>query len=60
MTKQEMAKQDYLAGMKYKDIAAKYNIEVPKVFEIRNTILSKFKDILVNQYQIKSYDDVME
>lgn len=45
---------------KTKDIAAKYNIEIPKVFEIRNTILSKFKDILVNQYQIKSYDDVME
>ena len=33
---------------KTEDIAAKYNIEIPKVFEIRNTILSKFKDILVN------------
>ena len=31
MTKQEMAKQDYLAGMKYKDIAAKYEVSINTV-----------------------------
>lgn len=44
---------------KTRDIAMKYNIEIPKVFEIKNAILSKFKDVLANQYQITSYDDVM-
>ena len=44
---------------KTRDIATKYNIEIPKVFEIKNAILSKFKDTLVNQYQINSYEDVM-
>ena len=43
---------------KTRDIAAKYNIEIPRVFQIRNQILDKFRDILHSQYQITSYDDV--
>lgn len=31
MTKQEMAEKDYLAGMKYKDIAAKYDVSINTV-----------------------------
>ena len=31
MTKQEMAEKDYLAGMKYKDIAAKYEVSINTV-----------------------------
>jgi transposase len=31
MTNQEQAKQDYLAGMKYKEIAAKYNVSLSTV-----------------------------
>lgn len=43
---------------KTRDIAAKYGIEVPRVFEIKNTILGKFRDILTSQYQINSYNDI--
>jgi len=35
---------------KTRDIAAKYGIEIPRVFEIKNTILDKFRDILTSQY----------
>lgn len=44
---------------KTRDIAAKYNLEIPRVFEIKNSILSKFRDILTTQFQITSYDDIM-
>lgn len=43
---------------KIRDIAAKYGLEIPKVFEIKNAILGKFRDILTSQYQITSYDDI--
>lgn len=31
MTKRDEAKQDYLSGMKYKDIADKYNVSVSTI-----------------------------
>ncbi|MDN7144427.1 terminase small subunit [Liquorilactobacillus mali] len=36
MTKQEQAKKDYLAGMKYKDIASKYEVSINTVKSWKN------------------------
>lgn len=36
MTKQEQAKKDYLAGMKYKDIASKYGVSINTVKSWKN------------------------
>lgn len=44
---------------KTRTIANKYGLEISKVFEIKNAILDKCRDYLVNQCQIKSYDDII-
>lgn len=36
MAKQEQAKKDYLAGMKYKDIATKYEVSINTVKSWKN------------------------
>ena len=44
---------------KTRDIAEKYNIEISDVSEIKHKILSKFKTILVNEYNITDVADVL-
>ena len=44
---------------KTRDIAEKYNIEMSDVSEIKHKILSKFKTILVNEYNISDVADVL-
>jgi len=43
---------------KPRDLAEKYDKTIKDIALIKTTILSKFKDILVNDYHIKSYTDV--
>lgn len=51
---------DYLYHKeKSRDIAMKYGVDVQEIFKIKNTVLDKFKNILSEQYDIKSYKDVM-
>ena len=44
---------------KTRDIAEKYNIEMSDVSEIKHKILSKFKTILVNEYNISDVADIL-
>ena len=44
---------------KIKDVADKYNIEIKNVSEIRQKILKKFKNILVNNYNIQNVADLI-
>lgn len=45
---------------KTKDIAKKFDITTQNVAQIKNKILSKFKDILVTEYDIKSMSDIVK
>lgn len=44
---------------KPKLLATEYNLSVGYINHLRSKILSKFKDILVNDYNIKSYQDIL-
>lgn len=44
---------------KTKDIAKKFDITTQNVAQIKNKILSKFKDILISEYDIKSTNDII-
>lgn len=39
-------------------IADKYGIDVQQVFQIKNSILEKCKSYLIDEYKIRSYDDI--
>ena len=43
---------------KTKDIAEKYNIAAQDVTKIKNKVLSKFKDILLTEYNISEYNQI--
>lgn len=44
---------------KIKDVADKYNMQIKNVTEIKQKILKKFKNILVNEYNIKNMSDLI-
>lgn len=43
---------------KIRTIAEKYNVTINNVTQVKNLILGKFKNILLNDYNIKSFDDI--
>lgn len=48
----------FIEREKARDIAEKYKLDSDQVSVIRRKILDKFKDILVNDYEITSYFDI--
>lgn len=48
-----------LNGSKLKDLSEIYNIAVKDIKSLQSKILKKFKNILANKYQIKSYCELM-
>lgn len=45
---------------KPRDLAEKYGKELKDIVLIKNSVLSKFKRILQNEYQIQHYSDISE
>lgn len=43
---------------KAKELSEKYNISVQDIQKIKGKVLSKFKDILKNEYAIKTFDEI--
>lgn len=45
---------------KTKDLAEKYSVDVKDINDIKSKVLSKFRDILSNEYNINSYSELDE